>query len=33
MKAVDRLKELKPDMKIIGVWIDSNLAAQKLTEK
>ena len=33
MKAVDRLKKLKPDMKIIGVWIDSDLAAQKLTEK
>jgi len=33
MKSVERLKELKPAMKIIGIWIDSNLAAHKITEE
>ena len=33
LKAVERLKELKPAMTIVGLWVNSALIAEKLIEK
>ncbi len=32
-KAVEKLKKLKPDMKIIGLWVDHKFTVKKIPEK